>query len=224
MILLRDVVKRYNSRNGTHTVLDHVGFNVMPGERLGILGKNGSGKSTLIRLISGQEYPDSGEIQRTMSVSWPLAFAGGFQGSLTGLDNLRFISRIYNVDHSAIRGFVEEFAELGDYFREPVKTYSSGMQARLAFALSLAIEFDCYLIDEIIAVGDARFHEKCTHELFDKRLDRSFVIVSHDASFIRTYCTRAAVLDYGRLVGFDNVGDAFDYYMHDVLHMVEKVE
>lgn len=219
MILLRGIVKRYKSRTGTHTVLDRVGFNVMPGERLGILGKNGSGKSTLIRLISGQEYPDSGEIQRTMSVSWPLAFSGGFQGSLTGLDNLRFISRIYNVDHLAIRGFVEDFADLGDYFREPVKTYSSGMQARLAFALSLAIEFDCYLIDEIIAVGDARFHEKCTYELFEIRKDRAFVIVSHDPSFIRTYCTRAAVLDQGHMACFDDVSDAFDFYMDDVLQL-----
>lgn len=221
MIELRSIVKRYKSRTGTHTVLDGVGFAVMPGERLGILGKNGSGKSTLIRLISGQEIPDSGSISRQMSVSWPLAFSGGFQGSLTGLDNLRFISRIYDVDHESIRLFVEDFSELGDYFREPVKTYSSGMQARLAFALSLAIEFDCYLIDEIIAVGDARFHQKCTHELFDKRLDRSFVIVSHDPSFIRNYCTRAAVLDRGCLVSFDNVNDAFDHYMHDVLHMAD---
>lgn len=219
MILLRDIVKRYKSRTGTHTVLDHVSFSVIPGERLGILGKNGSGKSTLIRLISGQEYPDSGEIQRRMSVSWPLAFSGGFQGSLTGLDNLRFISRIYNVDHAAIRGFVEEFADLGDYFREPVKTYSSGMQARLAFALSLAIEFDCYLIDEVIAVGDARFHERCTYELFETRKDRAFVIVSHDPSFIRTYCTRAAVLDQGHMTCFDDVSEAFDFYMNDVLQM-----
>lgn len=219
MIVLRDIVKRYKSRTGVHTVLDRINVAVMPGERLGILGQNGAGKSTLIRLISGQEYPDAGKVQRNMSVSWPLAFSGGFQGSLTGLDNLRFIARIYNVDHSAIRSIVEEFAELGDYFREPVKTYSSGMQARLAFALSLAIEFDCYLIDEIIAVGDARFHERCTYELFEKRKDRAFVIVSHDLDFIKNYCTRAAVLDHGGLTCFEKVVDAFEYYMNNVLHL-----
>lgn len=219
MIALHNIVKCYKSRTGTHTVLNGVTVSVRRGERLGILGKNGSGKSTLVRLISGQEYPEKGDIQRDMSVSWPLAFSGGFQGSLTGLDNLRFIARIYNIDHESIRGFVEEFAELGDYFREPVKNYSSGMQARLAFALSLAIEFDCYLIDEIIAVGDARFHEKCMRELFEKRKDRAFVIVSHDPNFIKSYCTRAAVLDEGILSCFENVPEAFDHYMNSVLHL-----
>jgi capsular polysaccharide transport system ATP-binding protein len=219
MIVLQNVVKYYKSRTGVHTVLDHVSFTVAPGERLGILGKNGSGKSTLIRLISGQEYPNAGEIRRLMNVSWPLAFAGGFQGSLTGLDNARFIARIYGTDYSSILSFVEDFAELGDYFREPVKTYSSGMQARLAFALSLAIEFDCYLIDEIIAVGDARFHQRCVHELFDKRKDRTFIIASHDPNFIQAHCTRAAVLERGGVATFDSVSPAFDYYMKDVLHL-----
>lgn len=216
-VVLTDVVKRYHARAGLHTVLDGVSVTVSAGERLGILGKNGSGKSTLIKLISGQEIPDSGSIHRGMNVSWPLAFSGGFQGSLTGADNLRFICRIYNIDHEKVRGFVEGFAELGKYFREPVKSYSSGMQARLAFALSLAIEFDCYLIDEIIAVGDARFHEKCVHELFEKRKNRAFVIVSHDAAFIKAYCTRAAVLDGGKLVDFADVPGAFDHYMYQVL-------
>lgn len=219
MIVLRDVVKRYRSRTGTHTVLDGIGLTVMPGEKLGIIGRNGSGKSTLIRLISGQDHPDSGAIHRRMRVSWPLAFSGGFHSSLTAADNLRFIARIYGVEHSSIRGFVEQFAELGDYFYEPVKTYSSGMQARLAFALSLAIEFDCYLIDEIIAVGDARFHERCKQELFEKRRDRAFVIVSHDPNFISAYCTHAAVLEGGTLTRFDSVPDAYEHYMRDVLQL-----
>jgi capsular polysaccharide transport system ATP-binding protein len=219
MIVLRDIVKRYKSRTGTHTVLDRVNLAIRPGEKLGVLGKNGAGKSTLVRLISGQEYPNAGSIRRLMSVSWPLAFTGAFQGSLTGLDNLRFIARVYGIDHQAIRGFVEDFAELGDYFREPVKTYSSGMQARLAFALSLAIEFDCYLIDEIITVGDARFHDKCMQALFETRRDRAFVVVSHDMAFIKSQCTRAVVLDQGALACFDNVADAYDHYLHDVLKM-----
>ena len=220
MIRVENVTKRYKARNGTHTVLDKVSFTVSRGQRIGILGKNGSGKSTLIRLMSGQEDPDFGNIMRGMRVSWPLAFSGAFQGSLTGLDNLRFIARIYNVDHEEIRDYVEGFAELGKYFREPVKTYSSGMQARLAFALSLAIEFDCYLIDEIIAVGDARFHEKCVYELFDKRADRAFVMVSHDASFIRSHCHQAAVLNGGKLSRFDNVDDAMDSYLATLIQAV----
>lgn len=219
MIVLDHLTKRYRSRSGTHTVLDDVSAVIRPGERLGVLGKNGAGKSTLIRLISGQEYADAGRIRRGMSVSWPLAFTGGFQGSLTGLDNLRFIARVYGVDHQAIRGFVEDFAELGRYFREPVRHYSSGMQARLAFALSLAIEFDCYLIDEVLAVGDARFHAKCTHELFENRRARAFVIVSHDVGFIRSYCTRAAVLDGGRLTAFDDLDAAYRHYDSEVLRL-----
>jgi capsular polysaccharide transport system ATP-binding protein len=219
MITLENVVKRYRSRAGAHTVLDAVNLVIEPGERLGVLGKNGAGKSTLIRLISGQELANAGRIVRQMSVSWPLAFSGGFQGSLTGLDNLRFIARVYGIDHRAIRGFVEDFAELGTYFREPVKHYSSGMQARLAFALSLAIEFDCYLIDEIIAVGDARFHAKCLHELFENRSDRAFVIASHDAGFIRSRCTRAVVLDAGRLSAFDSVDAAYEHYSRQVLRL-----
>ena len=219
MITLDNVVKRYRSRAGMHTVLDGINLVIAPGERLGVLGKNGAGKSTLIRLISGQELANAGRIVRQMSVSWPLAFSGGFQGSLTGLDNLRFIARVYGIDHQAIRGFVEDFAELGTYFREPVKHYSSGMQARLAFALSLAIEFDCYLIDEIIAVGDARFHAKCLHELFENRSDRAFVIASHDAGFIRSRCTRAVVLDAARLLAFDSVDAAYTHYSEQVLRL-----
>ena len=222
MIVLSKVSKRYKARAGSHTVLDGVSMTVMPGERLGILGKNGSGKSTLIRLISGQEDPDSGAIQRKMNVSWPLAFSGCFQGSLTGVDNLRFICRVYDISPDIVLGLVERFAELGTYFREPVKTYSSGMQARLAFALSLAIEFDCYLIDEIIAVGDARFHERCVEELFEKRKDRAFVIVSHDPHFIKTYCTRASVLDKARLTEFEDVESAYAHYTKDVLGLTPE--
>jgi capsular polysaccharide transport system ATP-binding protein len=219
MIAINNITKSYRSRGGDHKVLNDVSFTVEPGEHLGILGRNGTGKSTLIRIISGQELPDSGSIQRRMKVSWPLAFSSGFQGSLTGLDNLRFIARIYDADHEKIRGFVEDFAELGKYFKEPVKHYSSGMQARLAFALSLAIEFDCYLIDEVISVGDARFHQKCIHELFEQRKDRAYIIVSHDPNFITANCTKAAVLDQGRLLSFETVPTAFDHYTNQVLKM-----
>lgn len=212
MIRLSNVNKQYGTRSGPVHVLRNVNLTVNPGERVGILGRNGAGKSTLIRLISGAEYPDSGEIERTMSVSWPLAFGGAFQGSLTGYDNLRFICRIYGIDPAKKEAFVQEFSELGIYLREPVKSYSSGMRARLAFAMSMVIEFDCFLIDEIIAVGDARFHEKCNEELFVKRADRALIIVSHDAGYIREHCTRAAVLHAGSLSNFGNVEDAFAFY------------
>ncbi|MBQ9682096.1 MAG: ABC transporter ATP-binding protein [Neisseriaceae bacterium] len=212
MLALEHVYKSYPTRKGMRTVLHDINFSLQKGEKLGILGRNGAGKSTLIRLIGGVESPDSGRIIRNMSVSWPLAFSGAFQGSLTGMDNLRFICRIYNADIAKVKKFTEDFAELGLYLNEPVKTYSSGMKARLAFALSLAIEFDCYLIDEVIAVGDARLNAKCKYELFEKRKDRSLILVSHNEKTIQQYCDKGAVLRDGSLSQLDSVEWSFVEY------------
>lgn len=212
MITLSGINKVYPTRSGPVQVLRDLHLTVEKGERVGILGRNGAGKSTLIRLISGAELPTSGQVHRDMSVSWPLAFGGAFQGSLTGYDNLRFICRIYGVDPDDKVAFVQEFSELGIFLWEPVKNYSSGMRARLAFAISMVIEFDCFLIDEIISVGDARFHEKCNHELFIKRADRAMIIVSHDSHYIREHCSRAAVLTDGQLYHFPTIDQAFDFY------------
>lgn len=212
MIELHDVSKAYHTRQGRRTVLNSINLRIEKGEKVGVLGRNGAGKSTMIRMVSGAELPSSGRISRKMSVSWPLAFGGAFQGSLTGMDNLRFICRIYGADAKAAEPFVQEFSELGYYLREPVKTYSAGMRARLAFAISMAIEFDCFLIDEIIAVGDSRFHSKCHHELFERRRDRSLIIVSHDAGYIRDHCDRASVLVEGKLHNFSNNDDAYSFY------------
>lgn len=212
MIELVNVVKRYPMRNGMRTVLDGINLQITPGEKLGILGRNGAGKSTLIRLISGAESVTSGQISRGMSISWPLAFSGAFQGALTGMDNLRFICRIYQVDIERAIPLVEEFSELGAYMHEPVRHYSSGMLARLGFGLSLAVDFDCFLIDEVIAVGDSRFHDKCQVELFEKRKDRAMIIVSHQPENIVAHCDRAAVLHDGKLASFDDLSAAFDFY------------
>ncbi|MBI1285511.1 MAG: ATP-binding cassette domain-containing protein [Thiobacillus sp.] len=212
MIELQDVSKSYPTRHGIAHVLEGIDLRIAKGERVGILGRNGAGKSTLIRLISGAEPPSGGRIIRRMSVSWPLAFGGAFQGSLTGLDNYRFICRIYGADPRDKLDFLHDFTELGRYLNEPVKTYSSGMRARLAFAISMVIEFDCFLIDEVVAVGDSRFHEKCLHELFEKRADRALIIVSHDQAYIKAYCERAAVLSGGRMTQFDHVDDAYGFY------------
>lgn len=216
MIKLTDISKSYVTRSGKHVVLDGINLTIKPGEKIGILGRNGAGKSTLIRILSGAERPDHGAIQRNMSISWPLAFGGAFQGSLTGLDNLRFICRVYGVNYEEKIGYVQEFAELGKYFREPVKTYSSGMRARLAFAISMAVEFDCFLIDEVITVGDARFHEKCQHELFERRKDRAYVMVSHEAHNIREHCDKACVLKSGKLHIFDDIDCAYRLYQEAV--------
>lgn len=212
MIELCQVVKRYPTRSKVVTVLNGIDLRVHPGEKLGILGRNGAGKSTLVRLLSGAERPCSGIIERGMRVSWPLAFAGGFQGSLTGLDNFKFICRVYGVDHESRLAFVEDFTELGAYLREPMKTYSSGMRARLGFAVSMSIEFDCYLIDEVIAVGDSRFHQKCEHELFQRRADRALIMVSHMPDLLRKHCQRFAVLRDGQLHPFDNADSAYAFH------------
>lgn len=212
MISLHDVCKSYSTRSGDITVLDGINLQVRAGDKIGILGRNGAGKSTLIRLISGVENPTTGKVYRSMSVSWPLAFTGAFQSALTGLDNLRFICRIYGRSTEDKIEYVQDFSELGKYLYEPMRTYSSGMRARLAFALSMCIEFDCYLIDEVMAVGDSRFQRKCQIELFEKRADRSMIIVSHDATYIRNHCNYAAVLMEGKLLNFQDTNHAFDYY------------
>ena len=215
MITLTDVSKSYHTRQGMVKVLDRVSLQVAPSEKLGILGRNGAGKSTIIRLISGAEQPDSGSIRRSMTVSWPIAFGGAFQNALTGLDNLRFICRIYGVNPEDKIEAVDDFAELGRYLREPVKSYSAGMRARLAFAISMAVDFDCFLIDEVVAVGDDRFKEKCQQELFEKRRDRAMIIVSHSHSYIRKHCERIAVLNNGSFTFFDDMDEAYQMYSGD---------
>jgi capsular polysaccharide transport system ATP-binding protein len=212
MIRCRSVSKVYRHGGGKKVVLRDVNLDILPGDRVALLGRNGAGKSTLIKLIGGVELPNSGTIERSMSVSWPLGFNGGFQGSLTGYDNARFIARIYGQEYSEMRAFVEDFTELGPHLKAPVKTYSSGMRARLAFALSLAIEFDCYLIDEIILVGDQNFQRKCHYELFERRNDRTLVLASHSTDTVRDYCNRAVLIDGGNAEKFDDVNLAVDLY------------
>jgi capsular polysaccharide transport system ATP-binding protein len=213
MIKLEHVGKVYPTRLGDRVVLDDISFCLEKGQKLGILGRNGAGKSTLIRLVSGAEQPTKGTVETSMTVSWPLAFGGAFQTTLTGRDNVRFISRIYKQDFRRNIEFVEEFAELGTYLGEPVRSYSSGMRARLAFAISMIIEFDCYLIDEISAVGDVRFHEKCEKELFERRSDRAMLIVSHDLNYVKGHCQRFAVLHQGRMRYFDDFDEAYDLHL-----------
>ena len=224
MLSVERVSKVYETRHGPHKVFDDVSFTLGRGRNLGILGRNGAGKSTMIRLISGAERPTSGRIRRRMRVSWPLAFAGAFAHNMTGLDNLRFVCRVYGIDYKPLVPFVEDFTELGAFFREPVMHYSFGMMTRLAFALSMAVEFDCFLIDEAMVVGDARFHERCHYELFQKRKDRAFILVSHDPNAIKTYCENAVVLHEGRLHTFPDVDSAFGFYSETLAQKPDAVE
>lgn len=181
--------------------------------RLAVLGRNGQGKSTLIRILGGAWNPTAGTVDWRMKPSWPIGFGGGFQGSLSGLDNVRFLSRLYDKPFTQVLERVEDFAELGTAaMKRPVKQWSDGMRARLAFGLSLAVDFDCYLIDEVVAVGDARFQERCRTELFDRRADRAFIMASHHEGLIRDQCDRALVIEDGRGRVFEDVGEALDVY------------
>lgn len=212
MIICHNICKTYAHGSSRKRVLNNINLTVNRGDRLALLGRNGAGKSTLIKLIGGVEMPTSGKIVRQMSLSWPLGFSGGFQGSLTGYDNARFIARIYQRDYPQIKAYIEDFTELGQQLKMPVKTYSSGMRARLAFALSLAIEFDCYLIDEVIMVGDQNFSRKCQHELFEKRRDRTLILASHSTILIRELCNRALVIDQGQATEYSDIDAAIKIY------------
>lgn len=211
-IRLRGVRKSYQVQGAWREVLRGVDAEFLPGESIGILGRNGAGKSTLLRLVAGVEKPTEGRIERRMSVSWPLGFGGATHSSITGADNARFIARIYGLDIAATVAEVEEFAEIGDWYRMPVRTYSSGMAMRLGFALSLAVDFDCYLVDEVVAAGDTRFAERCRVALEERRARATILFVSHLPELIREFCDRAAVLHEGRLTRYDDLDAAFAAY------------
>jgi capsular polysaccharide transport system ATP-binding protein len=206
MICFEGVSMVRHTHMGEHRVLDDISFTIRAGQAIGIMGRNGAGKSTLLRVLTGVEHPSAGRIVRRMSTSWPLGFGAGFQGSLTGADNVRFIARIYGAPVKETLDYVEDFAELGDYFRMPLKTYSSGMRARLAFGASLAIKFDCLVIDEITAVGDHRFTERCTAAILQRKQESAaLIMVSHSAGTLKQYCDYGAVLHEGRLRWHRNI-------------------
>lgn len=212
MIELHDVTKAYQTANGMHVVLDQLNAKFETGVSVGILGVNGAGKSTLLRLLGGAEMPDAGKIIRKGRVSWPIGFSGGFNGSLTGEQNCKFVSRIYGADTDEVIEFTRSFADIGNYFYMPIRTYSSGMKARLAFGLSMAIDFDTYLVDEVTAVGDNTFKEKC-RSAFDERKERSSVIiVSHSLGTIKSYADRYALLRRGRLTFYDDLDEITRLY------------
>ena len=209
-LVVRGLCKRYEGASGA--LFQGLDFDLRDRQRLAILGRNGQGKSTLIKILGGIMPYSGGKIEWPMTSSWPIGFGGGFQGSLTGLDNIRFLSRLYNRDYKDMLARVDDFAELGNALRMQVRHYSSGMRARLAFGLSLAIEFDCYLIDELVAVGDARFQRKCQEELFQNRAHRAFLMASHDTSMLTHYCDRALIIESGQAKMFEDVEEAVDVY------------
>ena len=209
---VRNLGKTYAQSASAPPLFKNLNFTVGRSDRLAILGRNGQGKSTLIKVLGGALAPSEGQVVWKMTNSWPIGFSGAFQGSLTGIDNVRFLARVYQRDFHELMDRVDGFAELGKKMAMPVKHYSSGMRARLAFGLSLAIDFDCYLIDELVAVGDARFQRKCNEELFQSRGERAFIMASHDMRTVGRVCDRALIVEGGRAKMFTDVQEAIDIY------------
>jgi capsular polysaccharide transport system ATP-binding protein len=212
MIEFRNVNKTYDMAGGKNIILNNVSFKFPDKKNIGVLGINGAGKSTLLRLIAGSEYPDSGKIIRKGKYSWPLGFSGSFHGAMTGIENLRFACRIYDADIKYVTEYVKDFSELGDYIFEPIRTYSSGMRSRLAFALSMAIDFEVYLVDEIMGVGDQGFQKKCRNAFEAKREHSSLIMVSHSMKTIRDYSDVAILLTGKDLEIHEDVNEAIDQY------------
>ncbi|MCB1851915.1 MAG: ABC transporter ATP-binding protein [Gammaproteobacteria bacterium] len=214
MISINGLYKRYHNHHGSQWVLKDINLEIPTHVNVGLVGRNGAGKSTLLRLIGGMDTPDQGAIVRNCSVSWPIGLAGGFQGSMTGRQNVKFVTRIHNAENKLdeVIARVEEFAEIGAAFDDPVKTYSSGMRARLLFGLSLAFDFDVYLSDEATAVGDQIFRKKATR-VFKERVGRSsLIMVSHAEAILRDLCQSGILLQEGKAFWFDDIKDALTAY------------
>jgi len=214
-ISIRGVTKYYNTKKGRKYVLKNESFEIPEGKNIGVLGRNGAGKSTLLRMLGGIDFPNEGEILSDKSFSWPLALSGGFQGNLSGRDNCKFVARVYGKTPYQTNKLIErvkEFSELGDYFDMPIKTYSSGMKSKLSFGLSISFDFDYYLVDETLSVGDPSFKHKCEIEVDRIQKEKLFIIVSHDTKIIERMCDVVIVLTNGSLKLYENIEEGISVY------------
>jgi capsular polysaccharide transport system ATP-binding protein len=212
---LRNVTKSYLTPKGRRYVFRNLSLAIPPGKNIGLIGRNGAGKSTLMRLLGGADVPDSGTIATDRSISWPVGLTGGFQGSMTGRDNIKFVCRVYGATGEAMREkvrYVQEFAEIGDWIDEPIKTYSSGMRSRVAFGLSMAFDFDYYLIDEVMSVGDAQFKRKCADVFKEKLQTSNVVLVSHSMPEIKKLCDVVLLVRDGGIQVYDDVAEGIKAY------------
>lgn len=214
MIHVEGLTKSYVHKGKRVTVFRDLSFQIDKGESVALLGRNGAGKSTLLRLLGGIDLPDRGTIRRSGSISWPVGLTGGFQGSLSARENLTFVCKIYTPAEDVkdrIR-YVEDFAEIGEYFDRPFKTYSSGMRSRVAFGLSMAFDFDVYLIDEVTSAGDERFRAKSRKALQEKHEKADFIMVDHNLLGLEIHCNRAFLLHEGKLIEFDDLQDGIEMH------------
>lgn len=216
MIRLQNLSKIY-TLNGRHKIVaDNINAVFPTGVSVALLGRNGAGKSSLLRMISGAMLPTSGQILSTGAISWPVGFAGSFNPELTGEQNCRFVARVYGANTDEVRDFVEDFAELGDHFYLPLRSYSSGMKSRLSFGLSMAVPFDTYLVDEVSAVGDAAFKAKSKRVFAARLANAGAVVVSHSMRMLRESCEAGAVLEDGKLSYFHDIRDAIEVHLENM--------
>ena len=218
MIKIENLTKSYRTPQGRHFVFKNLNLELPSGKSVALIGRNGAGKSTLLRMIGGIDRPDSGRIVTDKTISWPVGLSGGFQGSLTGRENVKFVARLYAKKEELKEKieFVEDFAELGKYFDMPIKTYSSGMKSRLGFGLSMAFKFDYYLVDEVTAVGDARFKQKCADLFNSRHKEASFLMVSHSLNSLKQYCDVALLIDRKSNTQLhNNLEEAISIYIAD---------
>lgn len=216
MIKLDNLTKFYPLSNGDkHFVFREFTF-IFPDDcSIGLIGRNGAGKSTLMRLLSGADIPNAGKVITDKKISWPVGLAGGFQHALSARDNVKFVARVYGYKGEALEEkvrYIEEFAEIGKYFDEPMNTYSSGMRSRIGFGLSMAFDFDYYLIDEAGAVGDAKFKKK-SDAIYKEKLSNSKVImVSHNMAEIEQWCDKVILVNSGKTIVYDDVKEGIEMY------------
>ena len=217
MIKIENLTKSYRTPQGRHYVFKDLNVEIPSGTSVALIGRNGAGKSTLLRMIGGIDRPDSGSITTNKTISWPVGLSGGFQGSLTGRENVKFVARLYSKPEELKEkvGFVENFSELGKYFDMPIKTYSSGMKSRLGFGLSMAFYFDYYLVDEVMAVGDAKFKSKCDYIFKEKNNESSFLMVSHSLNSLKNFCNSALYIGRDNKVEYmESVDEAINKYIN----------
>ncbi len=215
MIVFNNVTKYFPTKHGRKYIVRDVSLTLKTGENVGVIGPNGAGKTTLMRLICGVDIPDAGRLETTYFLSWPMGIAGGLQGTMTGRENARFVCRILGESEATINeklDFIQDFAEIGRDFDLPVKNYSSGMKSRLQFAISMGFKFDCYVVDELTAVGDQKFKEKSARVFKEKREEACFIKVSHNMKELQDECDSAIFLNESKLYYFPDVSEGIDHY------------
>ena len=228
MIEVKNLTKSYLHNGLKIKVFENLNFKIKKGESVALLGRNGAGKSTLLRILGGIDQPDSGSIKSDCSISWPVGLVGGFQGSLTGRENVIFVSKIYsgrnkeNIYDKVKK--VQDFAEIGEFFDRPFKTYSSGMRSRVTFGLSMAFDFDIYLIDEVSSAGDERFRAKSKEYLKEKHKKADFMMVDHNLYGLKLHCDKAFLLNEGNLIQFDNLEEGIETHKRILLEPKKKTK